>query len=166
MSETVVDRLLSHWVWVVPVLLVVATLSSRETDLYAPAQDEFYSMYNSGWLVNGPFSPTEILRSLHRNSPNHSPFYFLLLSVWGVLTSTDILLARMLGILIGLLGLSMIYRLARDFIAPQAGLLAIVVFSSNAFFNYYIPFARMYTLLILLSAIVLWLYLELDLPIQ
>ena len=51
MSDTVVDRLLSHWAWVVPMLLVVAALSLRQSDLYPPAEDEFYSMHNAGWLL-------------------------------------------------------------------------------------------------------------------
>ena len=160
MSETVVDRLLSHWVWVVPVLLVVATLGLRQSDYYPPAEDEFYSMTNAGWLRDGPYSPFEIMDSLARNSPNHTPLYFLALGAWGQLTTPDILLARMLSLLIALLSVAMVYRLASDLLAPPAGNLAIIVYCSLAFLNYYIAFARMYTLLTLLSAIVLWLYLR------
>lgn len=160
LSDTFIDRLLGHWVWVVPVLLVVAALSLRQSDLHPPAEDEFYSMSNAGWLLGGPYSPYEILDSLARNSPNHTPLYFLVLSLWGQLTTTDILLARMLSLLIALLSAAMVYRLARDLLAPVAGNLAIIIFSSLAFLNYYIAFARMYTMLALMSAIVLWLYLR------
>ena len=160
MSDTVVDRLLSHWAWVVPMLLVVAALSLRQSDLYPPAEDEFYSMHNAGWLLGGPYSPYEIMDSLARNSPNHTPLYFLILSMWGQLIATDILLARMLSLLIALLSAAMVYRLARDLLAPAAGYFAIIILSSLAFLNYYIAFARMYTLLALMSAIMLWLYLR------
>lgn len=160
MSNTFIDRLLGHWVWVVPVLLVVAALTLGQSDLYPPAEDEFYSMHNAGWLLGGPYSPREIMDSLARNSPNHTPLYFLILSMWGQLTTTDILLARILSLLIALLSVSMVYRLARDLLAPVAGNLAIIILSSLAFLNYYIAFARMYTLVMLISAIVLWLYLR------
>lgn len=159
-SGSSVDLLLGHWVWVVPMLLVVAALSLRQSDFYPPAEDEYYSMFNAGWVLDGPYSPGEIIDSLTRNSPNHTPLYFLLLSLWGQLTTTDILLARILSLLIALMSLSMLYRLSRDLMAPVAGNLAIIIFSSLAFLNYYNAFARMSTLLMLLSAIVLWLYLR------
>ena len=159
-SESYVDQFLGHWVWVVAILLAVAALSLRQSDFFPPAEDEYYSMFNAGWLLDGPYSPGEIMDSLARNSPNHTPLYFILLGLWGQLTATDILLARIMSLLIALLGLAMMYRLARDLLAPVAGNLAIIILSSLAFLNYYVAFARMYTLLMLLSAIVLWIYLR------
>ncbi|MDE2859576.1 MAG: glycosyltransferase family 39 protein [Chloroflexota bacterium] len=160
----IADRMLSHWLLALPILLAVAALGARHSDLYAPAMDEFYSMQNAGWAGDGAFSstfsPGEVLQSLRRNSPNHSPLYFLILSLWGQLTAPDILLARLLSILFALLGLSLVFRLARDFVGPAAGTIALILASSNAFYNYYIAYARMYTLLVFLSALVLWLYLR------
>jgi hypothetical protein len=46
-------------------------------------------------------------------------------------------------------------------VAPVAGLLALVIVASNAFFNFYLADVRMYPLLVALSAILLWLYLRL-----
>ena len=158
--KRIVDCILSHWFGAVPILLAVAALSSYHSDLYPPAIDEFYSMYNSGWIDDGAFSPVEVLQSLRRNSPNHSPLYFLILSLWGHMTVTDIILARILSIMFALLGFSMIFRLARDFVGPAAGIFALLLACSNAFYNYYISYARMYTLLVFLSALVLWIYLR------
>ncbi len=154
------DRRLTHWLWVLPVLWIVAALGMRQIDLYPPTVDEFYSMYNSGWLINGPYSPLEVLQSLQRNSPNHTPFYFLLLSLWGNLTAAELPLARVLGILLALLALAVVYRLGTDFVGKPAGLFAVVIISSNAYYNFHIAFGRMYTLLLLLSGLVLWLYLR------
>ncbi|MDE2952064.1 MAG: glycosyltransferase family 39 protein [Chloroflexota bacterium] len=160
----IADRMLSHWLLALPILLAVAALGARHSDLYAPAMDEFYSMQNAGWAGDGAFSstfsPGEVLQSLRRNSPNHSPLYFLILGLWGQLTVPDIMLARLLSILFALLGLSLVFRLARDFVGPAAGTIALILASSNAFYNYYIAYARMYTLLVFLSALVLWLYLR------
>lgn len=153
-------RAASHW-WVgLPILLAVFALGAYHSDLHAPAIDELYSMQNAGWTSGGAFSPVEVLQSLQRNSPNHAPLYFLILSFWGQLTLPDIMLARVLGILIALLGLSTIFRLARDFVGPAAGLLALLLACSNAFYNHYIAYARMYTLLVFLSGLTLWLYLR------
>ena len=152
--------ILSHWLWAVPVLLIVAALTFRQIDLYPPTADEFFSMYNAGWLVNGPYSPIEVIESIQRNSPNHTPGYFLLLSLWGSLTAYDLALGRALTIFTGLLSLAMTYRLARDFVAPVAGLFALIIVASSAFYNFQYASVRMYPLLVLTSGIALWLYLR------
>ena len=152
--------ILNHWGWAVPILLIVAVLAIRQVDLYPPTQDEFYSMYNAGWLVNGPYSPIDVIQSIQQHSPDHVPGYFILLSVWGNLTAYDIVLGRIFTIFTGLLSLAMAYRLARDFVAPVAGLLMLIVVSSNVFYNYYIPFVRFYPLVVFTSGAVLWMYLR------
>jgi len=152
--------ILEHWLWAVPILLIVAALAVRQIDLYPPTADEFFSMNNAGWLRNGPYSPLDILQSLQQYSPNHTPGYFMLLSVWGSLTAYDVALGRVLTIFTGLLALAVTYRLARDFAAPVAGLFAVIIVASNAFYNFYYAHVRMYPLLVLASSIVLWLYLR------
>ena len=149
-----------HWIWVMPVILAVAFLSFRQIDLYPPTVDEFYSMYNVGWIVNGPFSPVDVLQSLAEHSANHTPGYFLLLNLWGHLVGYDVALGRALTIFTGLLSLAMIYRLTRDFVAPAAGLIAVILVTSNTFYNYFIPHQRMYPLLVFMATTVLWLYLR------
>ena len=151
---------LAHWVWVVPILLVVAALGLRQIDLYPPTPDEFYSMHNAGWLVGGPFTPLDVIESLYNISPNHVPGYFILLSLWGNFTSYDIASARLLGIFSGLLSLAVFFRLARDFAGPAIGFFAVIIIASNAYYNFFIPHARMYSLMMLLGGLVLWLYLR------
>ena len=152
--------LLDHWIWAVPVILIVAVLSFRQIDLYPPTTDEYYSMFNVGWIVYSPYSPIDVLESLQSNSANHTPFYFLLLNLWGYLVETDVAMGRTLTIFTAMLSLAMTYRLTRDFVAPVAGIFALVIVASNAFYNYYIPHARMYPLLLFVSGLVLWLYLR------
>ena len=152
------EDILGHWLWAVPILLVVAALALRQIDLYPPTTDEFRSMYNSGWLVNGPYSPIDVMQSLQKNSPDHTPGYFILLSIWGNLIAYDIALGQILTIFFGLLSLAIAYRLARDFVASVAALLMLIVVSSSAFYNYYIPFIRFYPLLVFITGAVLWLY--------
>jgi len=152
---------LAHWLCALPVLLVVAWLGIRQADLYPPSVDEFYSMINVGFTAESAYSPGQVLESLQRNSANHSPLYFILLNLWGRLVGGEIALARMLTVFCGLLSLAMVYRLGRDFIAPLAGLIALVLAASSTFYNFYIAYARMYPLLALLGGITLWLYLRL-----
>ena len=160
LSQNAKRGILSHWLWALPILLIVAALALRQIDLYPPTADEFFSMNDAGWLVNRPYSPIEILQSLQKYSSNHTPGFFMLLSVWGNLIAYDIALARIFTIFIGLLALAMTYRMARDFVAPVAGSFALIIIASNAFYNFYYAHARMYTLLLLTSAIALWLYLR------
>ena len=150
--------ILNHWGWAVPILLIVAALALRQVDLYPPIMDEFYSMHQAGWLVDGPYSPSEIIQALQETGPDHTLGYFILLSIWGNLTAYELALGRIFSVFTGLLSLAMAYRLARDFVAPGAGLLMLIVMSSNVFYNYYITFTRFYPLVVFITGIILWLY--------
>ena len=152
--------LFANWQSALPVLLIVAALSLRQIDLYLSTPDEFFSMFHSGWLINGPYSPLEITESLRQYSPKHMPGFFLLLSAWGNLTGFDVATGRVLGVFAGLLSLAMSFRLARDFVAPVAGLFAIIFMASNAFYNFYFAHVRMYSLMMFEAGLVLWLYLR------
>ena len=138
--------------------MIVAGLSVGQFDNYTPSLDEFYSMHNAGLLIGGPFSPIEFFEELRRLAPDHMPGYYVLLSVWGNLVSTDIVIARVPGILAGLLSLTITYRLARDIIAPGAGLVALIVVAGNTHYNFYYDHIRMYSLVVFTSGCVLWLY--------
>lgn len=155
---------LSHWAWALPILLVFALLGIRGVDLFPPRTDEFISMYNVGWIVGGPYSPVDALHSLAANSPDHTPLYFLLLNIWGHLVGADIATGRLLSVFAGLLSAAMIYRLTRDFASPMAGVFAAIILASNAFYNFYLLYLRMYPLLVLNTAIVCWLYLRIVRP--
>ncbi len=148
----------SHWFWVIPVILVAAGLSVSQIDLYSPSRDEFNSMVHAGFVGNGPYSPAQIIASIRSYSPAHTPGYFLALSLWGNLTNYDVAIARSLTVFAALLSLTITYRLARDFVAPTAGLIAVVIVASNAFYNYYFAHVRMYPMIVLTAGIILWLY--------
>ena len=117
-------------------------------------------MHGAGWLVDGPYSPGDVLASVIETSPGHTPGYTLLLNQWGSFVGHDIAMARVLSIFAGLLSLALTYRLARDFVAPIAGYYALAFMAGNAFYNYYYAYARMYTLFVLFAALTLWLYLR------
>ena len=153
-------ELFAHWIWAVPILLIVAALSLRQINLYPPSPDEFITIYDTGWLASVPYSPIEVIESLYTNNPNHAPGYFLLLNLWGKLTSHHLATGRVLSLYCGLLSLSIAYRLARDFVAPVAGHFAVIIVASNAFYNFYVAELRMYPLLVFAAGAALWLYLR------
>lgn len=154
-------RTASHWVWTVPLLLIVAWLAIRQIEVYPPSTDEFFSMFNAGWLGNHPYSPTQVVQSLQKHSPDHTPLYFVLLSIWGQAAGTSLAAGRLLSVFISLVAMAIAYRLAKDFIAPVAGLMALLIIVSNAFYNFYLPNTRMYPLLVGCAGAVLWVYLRL-----
>lgn len=151
---------LEHWVWAIPVLLMVWMLAVRQIDLYPPTPDEFFSLHNAGGLVDTPYSPIEILQSIQQNSPQHTIGYFLLLSVWGNVISWDIAITRVLTICFGLLSLTMMVRLAWDVIHPIAGIYMIVIASGTAFYAFYLPHTRMYPIIVFLATVTMWLYIR------
>lgn len=155
------EKMIPHWGWCVPILMLVSMLTIRQIDLYAPTLDEFYSLNNAGGVVDVPYSPAEIVASLYEHSPQHTAGYFLLISAWGNTVSWDIAIVRLLTVFAGILSLAMSYRLARDMTTPLGGLIAVLVVASNTFYNFYYAHVRMYTFLVLFASIVLWLYLRL-----
>ena len=153
-------RVLESWAIALPILLIVAGFAMRQIDLYPASVDEFFSLFNAGWLSDRAYAPVDVVESLRRYSPDHAPAYFILLNFWGGMVGHSLAAARFLTLCAALLSLAMAYRLARDLIAPTAGVLILLVMTSSAFFNYYIASARMYPLMLLCSGAVLWLYLR------
>ena len=154
-------RILNHWLWVIAFLLTAAAFTLYQTDAFPPTVDEFATMYSAGWLGSDVTTLSEFLDWLLRTNVGTVPGFNLLLSAWGGLIAYDIAVARILCVFLYLLYLAQVYRLARDFIAPVAGLFAVVIAMSNAFFNFYIADARPYTLFVLLSGTTIWMYLRL-----
>ncbi len=152
---------MSHWVLVVPILLLFAVLSLRQIDVFPPSTDEFFSMFNAGWLADQPYSPIEVLQSLQKHSPDHTPLYFVLLSLWSQIAGISLAAGRLLSVFSSLVAMAIAYRLARDFVAPVAGLMAMLFLISNAFYNFYVANARMYPLLVACAGAALWIYLRL-----
>lgn len=160
-SNKISLRIANHWVWTVAVLLSFAWFAMRQIDVYPPTTDEFFSMFNAGWLGKDPYSPLQVAQSLQKHSPDHTPLYFVLLSLWGQIAGTSLAAGRLLSVFTSLLAMAIAYRLVKDFVAPAAGLLALAIVMSNAFYNFYVSNMRMYPLLVASAGALLWIYLRL-----
>ncbi|MCY4064163.1 MAG: glycosyltransferase family 39 protein [Chloroflexi bacterium] len=155
-----VDAALGHWLWAVPALLIVALIAVPELDRYSTTQDEFRTLINVGWVVDGPYSPLDVLQSLARRSAQQAPLYFWLVNLWGNFVPQEIMFARIVTVYCGLVFLAVCFRTIRDYVAPVCGLMALAIIASNAFQNLYITYARMYTVFLLTTALALWIYLR------
>ena len=150
----------SHWLWLVPVILIYAAFAFRQIDLYPPSVDEFRSLLHAGWLEESPKTLAAVVASLQLRSPDQSPAYYLMLSAWGHLVPLEIAMARVLSLFAGILALAIMYRLAHDFVAPVAALVAVILLAGNAYFNWYVVFARVYPLNVCVAGFGLWVYLH------
>ncbi len=155
-----IGKQLSNWIWGVPILLIVSFLAFQQIDLYSPSHVEFKTLFNAGAMADDSYSILDTYYAVTVYSAQHMPGYFMLLNVWGNLTSWDVATMRIPAIFASLLSLVVMYRLGHDFVTPIGGLFAMILLASNAFFAYYIPQIRMYPSLLLFGAIVLWLYLR------
>ncbi len=151
---------LGHYAWVIPAILIVSALSFHQMDRITPSRDEFDSLIFANGIGFNPHSPAQTVHTILTYAPDHSPGYFLILNIWGRITSFDVAIARLLAIFTGLITLAISYRLGEDFVGPAAGLIAVVIVASNAFFNHYYAHIRMYTMSTFASGIILWIYLR------
>lgn len=93
-------------------------------------------------------------------SPEQMPVYYLALRGWTDVVGRSEIAGRWLALLFGLLTLAVTYRLAADYAARPAALLALLLLASSAFFVRYYREMRPYTLLALLCTLSMWLFLR------
>ncbi len=129
-------------------------------DRITPSRDEFDSLIFANGISFNPHSPAQTVHTILTYAPDHTPGYFLILNIWGRITSFDVAIARLLTIFAGLITLAISYRLGNDFVGAPAGLIAVIIVASNAFFNHYYAHIRMYPMSTLASGIILWIYLR------
>lgn len=100
----------------------------------------------------------QTINSVATRSSDHAPLYFILLNIWGHLTGRDLATLRVLSLLFALLSLAFTFRLALSTGGRTAGLNAVLLTASLAYFLYYSLEVRMYSLLVLCCACAAWAY--------
>ena len=119
--------------------------------------DELYAISHMGGF-DGAYNPGNILRSLSENAPDQAPLFFLLGGAWAGVAGWSQFALRLLPVLCGALMIAMMYRLGADIFNRATGLLAALLLGCSAYMILYIHDFRMYTLLLMLSALHLWGY--------
>lgn len=154
------QNLTHHWLWMIPVLLIVSGLAIRQIDRFPISVDELISINNAGYISDDTSIPA-ILNNLETYSAQHVPAYFLLLGFASNVLGWVPPALRMIGVWCGLLALAWVYRIARDHHSGAAGLYAVVFMAGLTLYGYYYAHIRMYTLLTMSCAMFLWTYLRL-----
>lgn len=152
-------RRLPVWGWVLPLLLAAAAFGARGLNIDALWYDERWTLFVAGGGAFGPLSPVEIVTQLIKTDPNHVPVYALLVAPWGAAVGWyHIPVLRVLSLFIGMLAISMTYRMGRDLFDSRVGLVAALVVALASYFTFYLHELRNYTLTVLLASWMIWLY--------
>ena len=155
-----IDRLLSHWLLAASMILVAAALTIPQIDRLAMTFDERRQYIQSFGIMQEVYTASDVLAAVRHQSPAQVPLGHLLLHFWGHAAGHSLAVARLPSVFAGLMSLAMVYRLSRDFISPVGGTFAVFVLSCLAMYAFYFAQVRYYTLVVLLAAIILWVYLR------
>jgi hypothetical protein len=148
------------WLWVTPVILLTFALALHELGNTPLSTDERKSVLDAfGGLYNEPpRNPVEIWNGVAQRNPWHAPGYFIFLNAWGRLVGWSEFALRMSALLPGIVAVAVTYRIGRDWFSPRVGLYAALILGTSTLFIEYMHHLRVYTLFVLLTARLLWLY--------
>jgi mannosyltransferase len=91
----------------------------------------------------------------------HPPLYYVLLHYWITVFGISELSVRLLSALFGVLAIPMIYVLGRQLFSEEAGLVAALILALSSFNIWYSQETRMYTLMVLLTLLSMYFFLQL-----
>lgn len=103
--------------------------------------------------------PFEIITGLVR-ADVHMPLYFLMLHLWMKLFTNSDIAIRLLSVLFGVLTIFFGYLSGKEIKNEKTGLISALIFSINSLAIYYSQEARFYSLLIMLSTVVLLFFIK------
>ncbi|NWF71167.1 MAG: glycosyltransferase family 39 protein [Chloroflexi bacterium] len=145
------------WLWVLPLLLLVALLAAPRLN-NAIWVDEFWTYYTGGGSYYGPLTPYGLIERLISEDPWNVPGFFATMNAWALFVGWTPLAMRTLGLLCGLLAVAWTYRLGRAVGGARAGLGAALALALSAFFIHYTSEMRNYALLPPIAAFVTYAY--------
>lgn len=144
------------WLLLIPILLLIVWLGMARLNSDALWLDEFWTMYHAGGI--DPLTLPQVWARVAQEDPWQAPGYFLLLNLWGKLVGWSELAARSLSLLFGLLAVAWTYRLGRALISRTGGIAASLMLGLSAYFIYFTHELRAYSLSVLLTVMMLWVY--------
>lgn len=148
------------WWGLIPILLFAFWLGVRQIDAHPLYGDEIRTVADSRGSRSHPYTIAQIWQNTGQNNPWHAPGYFMLMSVLGPLVSWVPAVLRVFSVFIGVTAIAWTYRLGRDWFSPGIGLMAALLLVTSALYARYLYELRVYSLLALESAVVVWLYLR------
>ncbi|RMF80748.1 MAG: hypothetical protein D6737_07100 [Chloroflexi bacterium] len=145
------------WILLIPLLLIVTWRAGVMLNGDAVRIPELITLAHVG-LGEGGQSPIDVWHSVRELSPAHTPGYFVLINFWGSLVGWSAPALRVFSLYAGILAVALTYRLGHDMLSRRAGFYAAFAMSVSSFLIFYLHELRMYSLVVLLTALVLWLY--------
>ncbi len=100
------------WLWLVPLLILLAALALPRLDQDGLWYDEIWSLRNAGGAHYGPLSPAGIWEQVAFNDPHQAFGYPYLLAAWGSVAGWSEYAGRLLSLFAALLAVALTYRLA------------------------------------------------------
>jgi hypothetical protein len=153
---------LKFWLSLIGLFLVITWLGARNLNADGVWYDEWWSMYNAGagWFGE-PLSPVDIWNRLATEDPWQLPGYPWMLSAWGNSVGWTEYTARTLSLVAGILAVAVTYRLALDISRHRiVAYGAAATLGGSTWLIYYLHEIRGYTIIVLLAALLLLLYLR------
>lgn len=148
----------THFAVVVLCLALSFALGVSNLKSSPMAIDEPWSARNiSKSRFDPPYSISETIEIALRGDV-HAPGYFILLNIWGRLSSLDLFSYRLLSVYFGLFAVALTYRLALLAGDADTAIDAALLSACLAFVVYYTYHTRMYSLMTLMSVWVAWCY--------
>ena len=113
--------------------------------------DELYSLANIG-AFDPPYTPGQIVDSLVKHSPQHTPLFYFIAAAWAKLAGWSQLAMRLVSLCAGAVFIAWLYRLCADLFGWRAGVAAAFLAATSAFLLVSFHEIRMYTLMLALAA--------------
>ncbi len=139
-------------------LLLASLFASMHLDALAFNRDEPASVFPAGIYASSPATLEEAWQYGEEHDPAQARGRTLLLFAWGRLVGWSEPAIRSSAFLAGLLTIAWLYRAGHDLLAPRAGLFASLLACASLFFLSYMLIARDFTLIALVTTMVLWSY--------
>lgn len=133
------------------ILLVGFALGAAQLNGDAIWTDELYSLANIG-AFDPPYSPAQIIDSLARHSPQHTPLYYFISAIWAALAGWSQFSLRLISLFAGSLFIAWLYRLCADLFGRGAGATSACLAATSAFLLVSFHEIRMYSLMLMLAA--------------
>lgn len=145
----------SIWMYVLLfAVFIVGSLGLNADPIYG---GEYHSIRHTG-IFDDFTSVSQVFLSVQETSPQHAPFYFVILAYWGRGVGINPLALRALSLLGLLLGIAASYRTGKLLFGSLGGFFSAFFVSVSAFAIFYSHEIRMYAFMPFLSAAIIGFY--------
>jgi uncharacterized membrane protein len=146
------------WLWLVPLLLLVAGIVIPRLAWDGLWFDEIYSVINSRGAHYGPTSLEAIWTQVTQNDPSQALGYPYLLAAWGSLVGWTEFALRAASLLGALLAVAVSYELGKRIVSIPVGITTASILAISTYFINYAHELRSYIFVALLAELLLWSY--------